>query len=332
VTTQQSTISGTNEPTLTQTSQSVEVLVLLFKPHLVRLQNFLWSLKNQQCIDLRVVLVYDGIPAEGESSQLHNLASQFDFALCFFQHQIGTYRHAERAMNLLLSGNNPFVIADQDDWWMPDRLDKQLRLLKLNNVSAVVSNANICYKSTKTRTLLFDVLRTEPESLRYQMICNHVTGAGTLFSEHIVQRVLPFPTETALSFHDHWLGIVAHASNGVFIDPSPRWHYIQHETNQVGMPASHFHRMLSLLKKIWNVALYKSASSREYLQTIEHFRDALVSRVPHSIPVDSYLMYSDSTRARRRVFKFMNLLEALVYSRLEILRFALLRNISRQKR
>lgn len=319
--TQPSDSSGVQEPPPAQTLQAVEVLVLLFKPHMVRLRDFLWSLKHQQRIELRVVLVYDGTPAEEETLHLQNLVREFSFPLCSFQYRVGTYRHAERAMRLCLSGQNPFVVADQDDWWMPDRLEQQSKLLIQDNVSGVTSNAHVVVGGQQTRFLLFEILQSSAEALRYQLICNHITGTGTLFSHQILSNALPFPDAGKDALHDHWLGIVAVAMNGVTMDEIPRWLYVQHESNQLGVPTSRSKVIVRLIWKLLKVVKGLVTRRDQYISTVNCLRSVIVSRRPQALLTNSYLMALPAQLSSSKGREKHRYIHALKFSRLEAIRF-----------
>lgn len=300
----------------------VEVLVLLYRPNLELLRRFLQSLTDQRNVNLRASLVYDGVPAPLEGFELRSIAVHFGFPLHFFQSHIGTYRHAERAMRTHLSHDHPFVVADQDDWWMPDRLIQQFELLATSKMSAVTSNAEIYVDNRPTSRFLFDVLQTKTESFRYQLICNHVTGNGTLFSEHILPYALPFPEAGVNAVHDHWLGAVAVALRGVRIDNAVRWHYVQHGANQVGIPVSRLASVSRISSK--TIAILRSICAKGdlYVLTVTHFRKCLKGRIPESFDGDTFLMDSSNSAHPRRTSKVPSPFKRLRFSRFEVVRFS----------
>jgi len=302
-------------------TRTVEVVVLLYRPSLPLLSGFLHSLKNQRAVDLQVTLAYDGSPLADEAENLRDMAERFNFSFRTFKDRLGIYLHAERALTQCLSRRFPFVLADQDDWWLPNRLEQQLHCLEASGSDAVTSDALIYSGSHPTSQRLFELLNTREESLRYELICNHVTGTGTLFSPQVATLSTPFPPSSPRAFHDHWLGIVAVAGNGVFLDREVRWHYVQHEGNQVGVPLSVWSRFYLGFHKLWEVAFGRILKTDSYYETVLAFRQAITERFPNSIRPNSFIFKTELNSSTARTIEDLTVLERLRLSRFEVLRF-----------
>jgi glycosyltransferase involved in cell wall biosynthesis len=129
-----------------------------------------------------------------------------------------------------------FALCDQDDVWMPDKLEKSVSLLDS-------SGADLVY--TDLQVVDGDLRKLAPSMWRHRnavpvmgraliplLLKNSVTGCTVLGRTSMLKKALPFPAD--IPMHDWWLGLVAASGNGVAPLLQPTVLYRQHSRNEVG--------------------------------------------------------------------------------------------------
>lgn len=122
--------------------------------------------------------------------------------------------------------------CDQDDYWMPDKLQKLYPLL---------SNHQLVYHDS-------ELINEKGESMRYWMsdkfqmgnwnqqepflLFNCISGHSMLFRKDLLHRALPIPES---GYYDHWLVWVALESGPIRYCPEALVKYRQHQTNQTDL-------------------------------------------------------------------------------------------------
>lgn len=136
-------------------------------------------------------------------------------------------RNFENALN---HAKGDFIfLADQDDWWMPDKVEKCLLALK-NNI-LVVHRAELCNSKLEFcgRLMYNDnfVFRN------YLSLKNgKYYGCTLAFRRELLDIILPFPKK--LMLHDHWIGCLAELKGCVYYERVPLIKYRLHGDNTSG--------------------------------------------------------------------------------------------------
>lgn len=129
-----------------------------------------------------------------------------------------------------------FAYADQDDVWLPDKLDHAVSSLKLyaDGVPALYCS----------RTLIIDdqgmehgqsLLKRVTPSFANALIQNVASGNTMVFNSAARQLMMEAEADVDVYAHDWWAYLAVMAAGGVVIfDPVPRVQYRQHGANQVG--------------------------------------------------------------------------------------------------
>ena len=163
--------------------------------------------------------------------------------------QAPVWRVESRTTPLAVSGNfasalrkvhGEFVaLADQDDAWEPDRLEKALAHFE-DGVLLVHSDATLIDASGRPTGTLMSALRLTSSERRNLLSGraldallrrNVVTGATTMIRASLLEQALPIPEGWV---HDEWLALVAAAQGGVLFQENPLIRYRQHGNNEIG--------------------------------------------------------------------------------------------------
>lgn len=156
---------------------------------------------------------------------------------------LGVARNFERAMRACKS---PLIaLADQDDIWLPEKLQRQSDALELDKTASLVaSNAGLIGQRRGAHADLFGALRVSPAELRLlssrrafeaAVRRNVLPGMTFLMRRGLLNSALPIPEGWA---HDSWLALQAALSGELRVLPDRLVNYRQHGANQIGAPQS----------------------------------------------------------------------------------------------
>jgi len=155
------------------------------------------------------------------------------------------------------SSSKYIVFSDQDDAWLPDKLSKQIALMKAMEVEypgePILIHSDIEVVDVDLNQLAASFMsyqgidHEEKDPLRVLLVQNFVTGCTAVINRRLLETVLPMP-ESAL-MHDWWLALCAAVFGQVaYIDES-LLKYRQHDNNEVG--AKHLGDYLNPISGKW---------------------------------------------------------------------------------
>lgn len=134
-----------------------------------------------------------------------------------------------------------FMLADQDDYWMPEKAEKSLTELKekeadlvFGDLEVVDENLNTMYSSFNDYMLLSRKINKYIESYKINYLYNCVTGCTILAKRETIKYILPLPTTSKHLIHDHWIGIMVALYGKLAYIKEKYIKYRQHGNNQVG--------------------------------------------------------------------------------------------------
>lgn len=171
---------------------------------------------------------------------------------------IGVIKTFEKAINIACDKNVDYIaLADQDDFWYPDKIIKTIRRLNETNSSLAytdvsVSNHNLNI-TAKSKWLYSKTPPLEDDCLIPMIIKNPVTGCTLVFTKSFALSALPFPE--GIPMHDRWLACFAAAQQRVCYLNQSTMLYRQHENNAVGGMSFGVSGFLNRLKKDANGSL-----------------------------------------------------------------------------
>jgi hypothetical protein len=153
---------------------------------------------------------------------------------------LGVTKNFEAAM--LACSNDIVILSDQDDVWMPDRVERTLRAFEENPLAVLVhSDAQLIdAEGALLPGSLFAAYRVD-EAAREQLKSggafdifvgrNLVTGATAAVRKSLVQAAAPFPSGWV---HDEWLAMVATGEGAIVPITERLVGYRQHGENAIG--------------------------------------------------------------------------------------------------
>ena len=126
-----------------------------------------------------------------------------------------------------LAAGDYIFLADQDDVWMPDKVDVMLEYLQqvdlaVCDCTVVDGRLNPIYPS------FFRLRHSGPGVLR-NIWRNSYLGCCMAFRRNLLQQALPFPG--GIPMHDWWLGLIAETTGRVVFIDRPLVMYRRHGSN-----------------------------------------------------------------------------------------------------
>jgi glycosyltransferase involved in cell wall biosynthesis len=172
--------------------------------------------------------------------------------------RLGVIKNFEKCIR---HANNEFVfLADQDDIWMPDKVEKALSIFsKFSNVTLLLSNAQIINETdivVKDHFLEF----FKPVNIGFSrvirnIIKNNYLGAAIAFRKNMTKYILPIPPDVPM--HDMWIGIINDIYGKTYYLNEPLIQYRRHSGNAT----SDKHASLRMMVK-WRCRLVKRLLER----------------------------------------------------------------------
>ncbi len=205
------------------------ICMAVYRPRQDLLRRQIDSLRSQSLTEWRCLVGIDGYDSSARAEVEAAVGGDGRFEIVEFPNNVGFYRNFERILELVPSEVTWIALSDQDDEWFPEKL----ATLKADLGEAAMAFCQAMVVSVDPQGESVATRRRAVE-LGAEMIDNQVTGSACMFRRDLLNLALPFPEPTDLGFHDHWLGVCALVSGGIFAEPTPLQFYVQHEDNVIG--------------------------------------------------------------------------------------------------
>ena len=277
------------------------------------LQDLLNSLVDQNCEDWGVIAADDNSTDATSSILRPGIFSTIGrFSAVESTERLGVIRNFEQL--LARSSAQYFMLCDQDDVWLPDKISRMLSHIKeleqkhgkttpilvQSDLVLVDRNLDRLSESYWEYNRINPWRARLPGSLLYQ---NLVVGCATIGNAALRRLSLPFPPEVMM--HDWWLGLIAAHAGKLEFMRSPTVLYRQHQGNLVGShrrPSMRSAALAALSSRGASLAATREAVGRTMLQAA-----ALAERLEGVIPEEkrrvivAYARLRAMTPARRRL-------------------------------
>ena len=203
------------------------------------------------------------------------------------------------------------ALADQDDVWEPERLERGLAHFH-DGVLLVHSDATLIDASGRPTGTLMSALRlTSSErrnllggrALTALLRRNVVTGATTMIRASLLEQALPIPEGWV---HDEWLALVAAAQGGVLFQEDPLIRYRQHENNEIGASKTDYDEATRRLREKRSEFFARKLRRNDGIAALLENKPAWLDSVAHSsltakIEFDQWRSTLPSSRVKRLV-------------------------------
>ena len=181
------------------------------------------SLSNQTHRNVEIIIIDDCSVDESLEIAIRHSLQDTRIRIIKNEVNLGYVRNFEKAFSL--SVGQYIAPCDQDDVWMPEKLEALVRAI--GNSSAVycdsklvdaegsdlgvnISDGRNMYRGNNPWVFVFG---------------NCVSGHALMFNRDLLKALLPFPN---IRFHDWWIAFVAASANGIEYVPRALVEYRQH--------------------------------------------------------------------------------------------------------
>ena len=198
------------------------------------------SILNQTYKSINLI-IYDDKSKDKTREILKEYEKKDDRIKVFYQEKnLGYVKNFEFLLKQVQS--EVFMLSDQDDIWLPEKVEKTYEKLKKENADLAFGDLEVVDKNLETIYPSFnDFMKLSRKikkyinsyKLNYLYCC--VTGCTLMLKKKWIPTIIPIPKESKYLIHDHWIGIMIGVNNGksVYI-PEKYIKYRQHGNNQVG--------------------------------------------------------------------------------------------------
>ncbi len=193
------------------------------------------SIRAQSHADWVCVISDDGSRPGHRRAIAQAIAGDARFHLLPPGPRLGFYRNFERACAALPRACALVAFSDQDDVWGPDRLARQARALATEGGLCSYTDMRVIDPEGRVLSDTFWVHRkARYGSLSGLLLGNVVTGMTILADRGLIAQALPFPATPSLTYHDHWIALLAARLGGLRYLPEALASYVQHGANHTG--------------------------------------------------------------------------------------------------
>ena len=185
------------------------------------------------------------LPEEGNVGASQNFASLLQHAL---EHE--QYRY--------------FMFCDQDDVWLPNKIEQTLNAMREAEISdpltpqlihtdlqVVDENLALMHNS------YWSYQNIDPgyDTLNRLLVQNVITGCTVMVNRALAAIALPIPKEAIM--HDWWLGLIAASLGKIEALPQSTVKYRQHSANDIGASAFNLSTILNKAHMLFSFSLDK---------------------------------------------------------------------------
>lgn len=191
--------------------------------------------------------------------------------------------------SLKYSTSDYIMFADQDDFWLSNKVEKMLKFLKEKEVADTNIVPTLAFSDLKVVDEKLDLLEASfyamnglnpynNDKLNYLLWRSSVYGCTVMFNKSLLNKTPCVPDDVPM--HDQWFALQAKIHGGIHYFPGQTIMYRQHESNVVGAHKTDFfsklYRVNKSLKTIKKTA-YKCIVQYKHIKN-DGFVDDLLER------------------------------------------------------
>lgn len=268
------------------------------------------SLLDQTVQDIKIIIRDDG--STDDSTQIINdYCNRYpDKVFCLKGEPTGSA--AQNFARLLQASQSDYTMfCDQDDIWLPQKVEKTLAAMRKaegegkdpvlvhSNLKVVDSNLNIISDSFFDFQKLYQDNLTLPKLL----VQNYVTGCTVMINRALKQKCGDIPQNCIM--HDWWFALVAELFGKIVCINEPTMLYRQHSDNQVGAKAAY--GIAFIKRKLATLSDVRKNYNATYTQAqllLSCYGDSLSERQKHIIATYCSIQKMNKFKKIRTVQKY----------------------------
>lgn len=219
----------------------IGIAMATYNPCLSYFLDQISSLRNQTYKNWKCIIVDDNSKEEKFQHILEIVADDPRFEVHRNGANLGSFKTFERALSLLPKEAELICYCDQDDIWIPTKLEIQMKAFEEPSVYLVHTDQSLI--DEKSRVFAASCWALEGRSVLEAttdllLFRNLITGCTTMFRRQILETALPFyPLRPVAEMyhHDMWVAMHACVHGRVIGLHEPLVLYRQHGNNLVGV-------------------------------------------------------------------------------------------------
>lgn len=256
------------------TQRRIFVIMGVYKPKPDHLEKQVQSLLSQTWQNIQLLAVLDG----RDRKVARRLREFGDDRIHVVAHdaRVGVYENFKRglaeALDRSTSADDLFAFCDQDDWWEPHKLERQVAELERTGAGLCHSDAAFVDDDGEEfePSMFAAEKRSDDYCLLNLVLINAVTGMTAVMTREVAENARNFPLQSGTWFHhDLWVAMVASSLGKVAVVREPLVRYRQHDSNVVGQA------ILGRSKERFEWKRYRTLCETEFLKRnylVRHLR------------------------------------------------------------
>ena len=251
---------------LRATLKTITIAMAIYKPKIDWLIEELDSIYHQTYRDFQV-LVWDDCPEDTNdyNELFKGHLKEIPFTIHKGKKNLGS---TGAFQNLTELTETPFIAyCDQDDVWMPDKLQVLLGLLQADEHNTLAFS-DMMVIDGKSKLVANRIAQVRPrqvfypgkDALLHLLAKNFIAGCTMMMKSNIAKSAIPFPPSV---FHDWWLAICAAAKGKIVMADKPLMKYRIYGGNQSAVlkgivdKSSYYEKrvlaQMELVDRVWEV-------------------------------------------------------------------------------
>jgi glycosyltransferase involved in cell wall biosynthesis len=182
-----------------------------------------------QTVEVNEIVISDNSSTDGTLEIISSFCSD---KIRVFQKKRDTQFHRKNIIAntefVLSKANGDYIfLADQDDVWLPNKVEKMLTALLYDEMA--ISDCIVINENGKILHTSFFDLNKSKFHFPNNIIRNPYLGCAMAFRRSVLDAVLPFPTN--IPMHDIWIGNACEYFFSVRVIEKPLMYYRRHANN-----------------------------------------------------------------------------------------------------
>lgn len=160
----------------------------------------------------------------------------------------GVLKNFEQSINL--ANNEIIFLADQDDYWLPGKVDRVLKEFDDPVVQVVMHDAAIVDEKLIIQQPSYFSYRKVRMGIKENILKNSYIGCCMAFRKTLKDDILPFPK--SIPMHDQWIGLIGELKGKNVFIPEVYLLYRRHFNNKTSFQHSSLKQMIQ-----WRINIFK---------------------------------------------------------------------------
>ena len=300
----------------TDNAPLISILMAVYEPRRDWLIEQLESLDAQTYPNLQLYIYDDcspSFPFAELKAVVRDHIKRFPYQIVQGTCNVGSNRAFEELTRM--AEGEYFAYCDQDDIWLPEKIDTLYTMLKANEQAGMICSdvilidgegKTLCagIQTARPRHFFFEGPRLYPKLIYH----NFAVGCTMLIRSRIAKAALPFATNMV---HDHYLAFYCSIEHEILLCRTPLVMYRQHEKNQTGILANVSNKRQYKEKYIYSfknrIIELQARFDLPELKNAAEWADARINNARGSLPGAIHLWHLRRTDWQISIFELLAL-------------------------